>query len=442
MRHVIGPAGISASPRHCPALPITPAKMDIYQVASLALNQAYNTTLFIKRVISDVKSFDDDRAEMRLRLNVQLLTLRFFQRAFVDPQSGLLLPGKLDLFIAQTVKELLVQMRQTLSDYELIAIKCGVATSETTDLAVEERTEEPQESFLDRVRSKALSLKMVAYDWSLFDKKRLLKILESYANWAADLRNLMQHFSQEALARAIGSNEQELKAIGLEPVVHRREIADQKAPADFQGLQGQLRVDDDRPAKGNLRLGQWTQSGCTSSSVMIVEYHEYESSLRSDDLHPEEVAELKAPVRDLAWLLKNSSFGYDPESKDETGLEAPRVHALECVGYIDQPDEERHTFLYRLPTAQEVGGQELVTLHSFINAEDSETRRPLKRPSLNDRFTMAHCLALSLSNIQASNWVHKNIWSRGILLFLNTPTGLRLSGLQEHRTVPDKECRG
>ncbi|GES62716.1 hypothetical protein BO97DRAFT_388770 [Aspergillus terreus] len=414
--------------------------MDIYQVASIVLSQAYKTTLFIKGVISDVKSFEDDRAEIRLRLNVQLLTLRFFQRAFVDTHSGLLLPGKLELFIAQTVKELLVQMRQTLSEYELIAIKYGLATSETSDLAPNERPEELQETFLDRVRSKALSLKKVAYDWSLFDKKRLLKMLESYAKWAADLRNLMQHFSHEALARALGSNE-ELRAIGLEPVVHRRDMVDAKAPTDFQSLQGQLRVDDDSSVKGTFRLGQWTQSGCTSSSVVIVEYHEYEDTLRRDDLQPEEVAELKAPVRDLAWLLRNSSFGCNSKPTDGAGLDAPRVYALECVGYIDQPDEERHIFLYRLPIHHEAGREKLLTLHSFINAEDSETRRPLKRPSLNDRFNLAYCLALSLSNIHASKWVHKNIWSRGILLFLNTPTGLRLSGVEERRKALDNEHR-
>jgi hypothetical protein len=43
---------------------------------------------------------------------------------------------------------------------------------------------------------------------------------------------------------------------------------------------------------------------------------------------------------------------------------------------------------------------------------------------------------LSLSNVHASCWVHKNIWSKGILLFLETPSGVSAKGLREHRVKP------
>ncbi|KAL2827723.1 hypothetical protein BDW59DRAFT_143750 [Aspergillus cavernicola] len=326
-------------------------------------------------------------------------------------------------------------MRKTLVEYELVAVKYGlVGTSEADNEGLGE-VEEVEESFLQRVKGKAMSLKMKGYDWSLFDKKKLHRILEVYTNWSADLRNLMQHLSQEALARAGGEDKQGLTATGVEPVIQRRKMVDANAPDEFQNLQGEVRVADEDEGRttGSFQLGRWEESGCTSSTMVIVEYHEYENTLRRGDLEPDEVVELKAPIRNLAWLLKNSAFSSHTTSENEPGLQPPQIYALECLGLIDQPDEERHMFLYRLPTSDKTELHELTTLHAFINAEDRETRRPLKRPPLNDRFTMAHCLAITLLNIHASTWVHKNVWSRGILLFLHTPAGIQASGLQAHR---------
>lgn len=108
--------------------------MDIYGTAVTAITQVYQVTIFIKGVVSDIKAFDDDRAEIQLKLNLQLTTLLFFKRICFHPEHGLLLPGKLDPFIADTVEGLLVQMRKTLAEYELVAAKYGLIDDE---LAIE-----------------------------------------------------------------------------------------------------------------------------------------------------------------------------------------------------------------------------------------------------------------------------------------------------------------
>ncbi|RAL13534.1 uncharacterized protein BO97DRAFT_388770 [Aspergillus homomorphus CBS 101889] len=414
--------------------------MDVYGTAVTAITQAYQVTVFIQGVISDIKSFDEDREEVRLKLNVQLSTLLFFRRIFVHPEHGLLLPGKLDTFIAKTIEGLLVQMRKTLTEYELVAVKYGLVTGGDEDGGLE-KPEEVKESLLHRIKIKAMSLKMKGYDWSLFDKKRLHKLLEAYTNWSADLRNLMQHLSQDALSRVVDENDQGLKATGLEPVMKRRKMVDTHAPNEFQSLEGQ--IIEEGAVSGGFQLGRWTPSGSTSSTMVVIEFHEYEGLLKGDDLEPDEIEELKAPIRNLAWLLKNSTFNSHESPDAEPGLEPPQIYALKCLGFIDQPEEERNVFLYSLPTSDEDDQHEgtvapttdLTTLHGFINAVDRESKRPLKRPSLNDRFSMAHCLAITLLNVHASKWVHKNVWSRGILLFLQTPAGVRASGLQAHRLL-------
>lgn len=399
--------------------------MDFYGTAVTAITQLYQVTVFIQGVISDVKSFDDDRAEIRLKLNVQLSTLLFFKRTFFHPEHGLMLPGKVDDFIARTVSDLLEQMRMTLAAYEVVAVKYGIAEEEFTLESVKPKV---QESLLDRAKSKATTLKHKAVDWSLFDKKKLNRILETYTKWSEDLRNLMQHMSQETLAKLAESDNQGLKNSGLEPMMKRRKLVEAKAPADYHGLAGT--ITEEGKQTGGFQLGKWS-SPASEAVQVVIEYHEYESMLKRDDLEKEEIEELKEPIRNLAWLLQNSAF----IGNEEDSLDQPKIYALECLGFIDQPIEERSVFLYKLPPSNGGVGESLTTLHAFINAVDGN-KRPLQKPSLNDRFSMAYTLALSLSNVHASCWVHKNIWSRGILLFLETPSGANATEIHDHRLKP------
>ncbi|KAJ5951454.1 uncharacterized protein N7479_009867 [Penicillium vulpinum] len=396
--------------------------MDFYGTAVTAITQLYQVTVFIQGVVSDVKAFDDDRAEIRLKLDLQIATLLFFKRIFVHPEHGLMVPGKVEPFIAQTAERLLVQMKKTLSEYEVVAIKYGLVDDE---YIIEPEKPKAQESLMERAKSKVKSLKHKGYDWSLFDKKKLYQILEAYTKWSEDLRNLMQHMSQEMLAKLAENNHQGMKDSGLESVMNRRILANAVAPADYPGLTGTV-TEEGKPM-GGFQLGKWS-SGAKETQV-IVEYHEYEGELKHDDLEPDEVQELKQPIRNLAWLLQSTTFvGKSPDSLDQ-----PKIYALECLGFIDQPVQERSVFLYKLPTSNTTASPSLTTLHAFINAIDSANKRPLKKPTLNDRFSIAHSLALTLSNVHGSSWVHKNIWSRGILLFVETPEEVSASGLYEHR---------
>ncbi|KAJ5575095.1 hypothetical protein N7450_008994 [Penicillium hetheringtonii] len=400
--------------------------MDFYGTAVTAITQVYQVTVFIQGVISDVKAFDDDRAEIRVKLNVQLSTLIFFKRSFFHPDHGLMLPGKADPFIAETVGDLLVQMRKTLAEYEIVAAKYGLVDDE---YKIEPGKTKAQESLLERAKSKAKSLKLKGYDWSLFDKKKLYRILEAYTKWSGDLRNLMQHMSQDTLARMAESDSQGIKDSGLDQVMKRRELVATKAPADYQGLTGTI-TEEGKPT-GEFQLGRWAGADYKDTPV-IIEYHEYESMLKRDDLDESVIDEFKEPIRNLAWLLQNSTF----TDTSSGSLDQPKIFALECIGFVDQPTEERSVFLYKLPACDGEIGTSLTTLHAFINAVDSTKKRPLKRPSLNDRFSMAYTLALTISNVHASSWVHKNIWSRGILLFLHTQSGVNASNLYKQRLTP------
>ncbi|KAJ5975711.1 hypothetical protein N7481_009418 [Penicillium waksmanii] len=399
--------------------------MDFYGTASTAITQLYQVTVFIQGVISDYKSFDDDRAEIRSKLNTQLATLVFFKRICCHPDHGLILTGKPDDFIASTVNDLLDRMRLALAAYERVAVNYGLGYEEFTIESVKPKVEE---SLIKRWKSKAEVIKHKAVDWSLFDKKRLNVMLETYTGLSGNLRDLMQHISQEMLAIFLADHREGLKGTGLEPVLTRRNLAENKAPADYHELAGTI-TKEGKKTEG-FQLGKWSALGSEATQV-VVEYHEYESELKRDDLEKDEIDALKKPIHNLAWILQNSTFtGTETESLDQ-----PKIYALECLGFVDQPTEEQTVFLYKLPESEGEVGDSLTTLHAFVNAVDGDNRL-LQKPSLNDRFSMAYTLALSLSNVHASCWVHKNIWSKGILLFLETPSGVSAKDLHDHRIKP------
>jgi hypothetical protein len=205
------------------------------------------------------------------------------------------------------------------------------------------------------------------------------------------------------------------------------------APEDFQELDGE--VVEGTSQSNQFQLAQWIHNG--ESEQVVIEYHDYAHGLLQEDLEENEVLELKQPVRDLVWLLQNSAFTVRGEEPDQSNQ--PTIYSLQCLGYKDEVDKHRFTFFYQLPPVSSDVENKLLTLHELINQLDDKTRQPLK-PSLGSRFSIAYCLALSLLNIHGSSWLHKNIWSRGILLFQKGDNGIE--PFETKPTGTNKTCLG
>jgi hypothetical protein len=97
------------------------------------------------------------------------------------------------------------------------------------------------------------------------------------------------------------------------------------------------------------------------------------------------------------------------------------MYTLQCRGYIDRSVENYAILVYHLPELAAQCGKAM-TLHDFIGAvikPDFEQPKPsfLSKPTLGHRYFLAYALAITLFSIYSSGWVHRNIWSRGILVF-------------------------
>ncbi|KAM0452900.1 hypothetical protein ACHAO4_005319 [Trichoderma viride] len=380
--------------------------MDFYGTASTAVGQLIQVTIFIKGVITDIKEFEENLHEIQLKINIQLATLEVFRRRFVDSKDALMLPGRSSEFLVQTVTDLLLTMTGKLAVYEAFMRKYDIMDKKSGDGKNEiegspDGQTDSKVSFLEGARTKFKTLKLKGYDWAIFDKKKLVAVLEDYRSDTDSLRGMMQHFSQEAIYSFLENSS--LKGTGLEPVIKRQKLAKIELPSDFTEIEGDFA--EEGVAAERFQLGRWSHQG--SSTQVIVEHHEYEDQLQSDDLDEDEIAKLKKPGKTLAWLLQNSSFRGTGEEFIE---EQPVIYSLQCLGYKDDIKAKRMT------------GNTLATLHTLITKVDKKTKRAFK-PPLADRYSIANSLALTVLNIHGSAWIHKNIWSHGILLFLQDNNG-------------------
>ncbi|KAI1196437.1 hypothetical protein F5X97DRAFT_305072 [Nemania serpens] len=407
--------------------------MDIYGAASTALTQVIQVTIFIKSVVSDIKAYENDRKQIQLRLDIQLVSLEFFGGRFLDEKHGLLLvPGALSDRAANAICDLLLKMNTVLAEYHNLVSRFELFDDLQPGPPEGSSGEDWKQRSFDRLTAKFKTLKLKGYHWALFEKKKLLAVLAEYKEWTDSLRDIMQHFTQEAVYSMAGKDALvsstslvNLRGTGLEPVARRQLMAATHAPEDFSELEGQLTIraapQGTKQQSNPFQIGEWAHNGHLKQ--VVVEYHEYPRELRGDDedLEPDEIVELKQPVRDLVWLLQNSAFAGNLTG-DEEAEQQPTIYSLQCLGYKDQAEEHRFVFVHQLPLSVESGGEALITLHELINKVDSRTRQPFK-PSLGSRFGIAHCLALTLLNVHSSRWIHKNIRSSGVLLFQEAESG-------------------
>lgn len=86
----------------------------------------------------------------------------------------------------------------------------------------------------------------------------------------------------------------------------------------------------------------------------------------------------------------------------------PVFRTLDCVGIIDEPIKSRYMYVYRWPVESESPPAPR-TLHELLSSTF--------KPSLTDRFALAHQLSRALFYMHLANWMHKSFSSYNVLFF-------------------------
>ncbi|RAO68475.1 uncharacterized protein BHQ10_004487 [Talaromyces amestolkiae] len=400
--------------------------MDIFGTTVTAITEIYRITIFIKGVVTDIQNRDADKQEIRDKLDHELLFLESFKCLFYDNVGKFNYDSRLPESLKRDVEILLFALKGTLAEYGMLAAKHGLL-----DLDQEDDALKPLSGRIQRIQLKVKDLKNKTIDWALFDKKKLTQTLAAYSGWTERLRQTMSlmlltlaAFDKDSLARF--ATDKNARNLGIQSVAKRQLLAKTKTPTDFSALQGRIILEDtDNTSDTDVKLAIYMDEKRQLNERVVVEYRKYGNELiQATKFGSPLEKDLKASTRDLAWLLHNAfpaASETDTEENETSGF-----LTLPCMGYIDQRETHRFLFVYRLPSnlTSLVTFQPL-TLHGLISGNIRN------KPALGNRFFMAHALASTVLNIHSFGWVHKNIWSRGVIML---PSSAVSQGLKPYLT--------
>ncbi|KAM0421183.1 hypothetical protein ACHAPT_011075 [Fusarium lateritium] len=460
--------------------------MDIYTTASTAIHDIYSITVFIRTVIADVNDREQTLLDIQVELEHEFLFLETFKTLFFgdEDNNGDERPGRwfesLPENFQRDVKNILCRLRRCLDSYEIVALKHGLNLSEANILLErEDKQIEPRDSQIPperarkgnmaRLRAKLEDVrkkidweeKLKGLEWALFDKDETKKLVEQYGEWTGKLRQVMMlillvsgklgNYDRVNLGAEIST------ALGVTKAIRRQIRAKSKHPANFPPLTGRFKADpvDDKASASSYTAGTFTEAFAGPTSV-IMERHDFviNDNKRSEAQRREMKMEL---VRSLAWLLNGDISSTESISPD---YGTTPMYLLRCLGYYTMGGTEQ-SLVYKVPP--QAGKPK--TLHDWINhnqikehevieremslkeregapRQSSEEKKAIRqekykvlnerskleqernksKPGLSNHFFLAWALASTLYNIHASGWVHKDVWSRAILVFQPSDT--------------------
>ncbi|KAI9676991.1 MAG: hypothetical protein M1817_006830 [Caeruleum heppii] len=95
----------------------------------------------------------------------------------------------------------------------------------------------------------------------------------------------------------------------------------------------------------------------------------------------------------------------------------PDLHTLDCIGYFDDKASSRYGLAYRIPPSPSSATPPAPLSLSYLITDAQQ-----RTPDLDDRFKLAHTLAVALWSFHSLDWLHKAFCSTNILFFPESPT--------------------
>lgn len=406
--------------------------MDIFGATVTAIHELWTISIFIKGVVDDVRSYGEDKKEICDRVLHEFQFIEGFKRLFIDADArGLPFYSSQSEGFLQDCKNIIDRLNDTLSAYEVQARKHELIPKDGVDKIPD--PEKWMKAKLQHMVQRAADLKKKAYDWSIFDKPKLFRTLDKYREWTGRLRENSSMIIASMTVEGCGLQDEQsqlvIRKMELQKAFERQAKAVTcELPANLAPMDGCVNAEKVLdPVKCQVGMAKLAASKdeWDDAEDVVAELRYFEPDLPeySHDLQ-------RGLVRKLAWLLMSSSFTATLPGINNQGSGVTLL-SLNFKGYINLENQKGVTFVYELPRiAPQPSIPTITTLYDLINRSSAPGG---SKPSLANRFLIAHTLANTIQNIHCSLWVHKNIWSKGVIV-TDSPNTKRPS--REAYTVP------
>ncbi|KAF7503654.1 hypothetical protein GJ744_003432 [Endocarpon pusillum] len=347
------------------------------------VHEIYTITVFIKSTVETARMYEADKALIRERLQVELYFLESFESLFFNGDGAFILGQEL-------------ATKNPADEVNGPSNNLSSPSGQTQ-----------KELFLTRNSPQS---------GQLGSKQK-------YRQWSGSLQAIMSHMLQvaqrfqEPQQLVLFSESKVARDTGLCNVARRQLLAQGDPPGSFGPLPGEFRIVEghvDRYILGAYRDGpEWT--------TVLVEWvtswaaKGEDLSDRRIDLYCDYDDEQVAMLRRLAWLLHNAESPVRAGTDDGADtMEQPPLYILNCLGYFDANKrllDPRMCLTYTLPP--NIGDTEyLATLYDCL----AFTHGTAGKTTVGERFSLAYALALTVLNLHGSGWLHKSIFSKGVVL--------------------------
>ncbi|OAP55743.1 hypothetical protein AYL99_09895 [Fonsecaea erecta] len=436
--------------------------MDVFMLTDAVIRDVYAVTVFIKQVVDNFGSYGPDTDQIKRKLVHELLYVETFQSNFFeDPDNAEAYRSQSPMLQAD-VKSTLDSLNKVLAEYGIEAAKHGILTEdeEQVDPVSTTRPKKSAEGkghsrLHKRIENYVSAVKEIRKKlvWSLFEKDKILQMLVEYSEWTNRLRQSSALMTEKMLWKGYKSfaefaNTKSAQALGLQDVFKRRLLINTLPPDSFTSLDGSIVAHSERMITSNVAVAKFQAHDTLEPAEVVLEYLAYNNALRQaiDAKQDAAITERMLPYRQLAWMLNQAPFPHEADSDAILAATSPALLTLRCLGYINQVAEKRIQFLFEAPKMSVMQEQlSIMSLHRLIQgtkpppAPTSDTVflrmwddywssriRPeasagrMSTQPLRDRFFLAYALALTVLNIHSSGWVHKHLWSRGVIIVPST----------------------
>jgi hypothetical protein len=374
--------------------------------------EVYHIAVIIKEVEQTRRRHSKDVEDFQKRLDRETVFLEVFNDFYFKDEDTFRSFQSLPDRMKDDIKKAYEDISKQQVEYRIELLRQGINISASSSLSLEKLslvTKDSPTKDGKRHRLKEWCKEVVGradLQWALFDKEKIEELVEVYRAQTQHLKevlilNLLLERPRPELVQ-----EDDLKKLRMKEVMARQKRAAQAAPSGYRKLEATLEGGEVPKQDNAIVVRTLKQTAPLDDCEVVVEVRSYDEKQRQDSDTGNK--DYLKPIEQVVWLLHS-----DRESSWE---EEEDLFTLRCIGFIDQPSLGRSLLCYELPT---IATKSPVTLHDLISShgkvENGRTSRT--RPALGMRFRLAHRLCSTLLQVHLSKWVHKSIWSRGVVVF-------------------------
>lgn len=429
--------------------------MDAAGLAIAAFNEVFVIGKFINQVLIDAGNQENDFQRLEFEFTHQQTLLATFGKRFLESRAIY----EIDDCWKDQIKIILEELKRLVGEYGRLAARYDKGYAKKADDADKwwevgarksgkqlevgepkvislELVDTPEQGnpgkstrpssgwsiwCLSRARS---SKKFVRLEWALFNREKLEALVQDHSKLVGKLIEVMKlslltfdTFSSD-ISKLQEFQGKDAKTFGFSKItVTRMFILDHsQLEADATKLDLAMITSASNPlgpsgSKNNAAplVGGGEsgdlQSGKYGDQNILIEYKYYPS---------EESPESEITLGRIQFLSKLLGVaGRESQSTDSNNF------TLHCLGYFQEPKENRYGLAFSVPPNC---SPTFTSLHIAITSLRRESR-----PTLGQRFTIAHKIGYTLMEWFLVGWVHKGINSKNILFFRKEGEGEKAS---------------